>query len=521
LSSLSPDQTATLPVSSDAPVTGAPVIDTMAERRTDPPPVHPGLRDLARDVASHEHEASIAPSLVSGLVAAFEFACLAAVSVALLAFWIAPSEGLDYAAPVGAALLTGLVVQILGAYDLAALRRHTHRLASVLAAWTGVAGLSAVLMVVGDVMSGTSRLWYLGWYLAGVVTLMFATAVSSAIVRHLTLAGRLQRRAVIVGGGPLAESLIGALETTGGNELKVLGIFDDRNDDRSPENQKGFPKLGTVSDLVEFARLATIDLVIVALPPTAETRILQLLKKLWVLPVDIRLAAHSSKLRLRPRSYSYIGRVPFLDLFDKPITGWDSVVKRVFDVVIASLAIVVLSPLLLATALAVRLTSPGPVLFRQKRYGFNNEVIEVMKFRSMYNDRADYAASKVVTRGDPRVTPVGRFIRKTSLDELPQLFNVLKGDLSLVGPRPHAVNAHTEQKLWEEVVDGYFARHKVKPGVTGWAQINGWRGEVDTADKIQARVEHDLHYIENWSVLFDLYILLLTPIRIINQENAY
>jgi Undecaprenyl-phosphate glucose phosphotransferase len=331
----------------------------------------------------------------------------------------------------------------------------------------------------------------------------------------------LQRHTVIVGGGPLAESLITALQATGGNELKVLGIFDDRNDDRSPENQKGFPKLGNVSDLVEFARVAAVDLVIVALPPSAETRILQLLKKLWVLPVDIRLSAHSSKLRLRPRSYSYIGRVPFLDLFDRPITGWDSVIKRVFDIVIASLAIVGLSPLLLATAAAVKYTSPGPILFRQKRYGFNNEVVEVMKFRSMYNDKADYAAARVVTKGDPRVTPVGRFIRKTSIDELPQLFNVIRGDLSLVGPRPHAVNAHTAHKLWEEVVDGYFARHKVKPGVTGWAQINGLRGEVDSPDKIQARVDHDLYYIENWSVLFDLYILLLTPIRILNQENAY
>jgi lipopolysaccharide/colanic/teichoic acid biosynthesis glycosyltransferase len=193
----------------------------------------------------------------------------------------------------------------------------------------------------------------------------------------------------------------------------------------------------------------------------------------------------------------------------------------VFDVTIASLAIVALSPLMLGAAIAVKATSKGPILFRQPRYGFNNEVISVMKFRSMYADQADIRAEKVVTRGDPRVTPVGRFIRKTSIDELPQLFNVLKGDLSLVGPRPHAVNAHTEHKLWEEVVDGYFARHKVKPGVTGWAQINGWRGEVDTSDKIHARVEHDLYYIENWSVLFDLYILMLTPVRIINQENAY
>jgi lipopolysaccharide/colanic/teichoic acid biosynthesis glycosyltransferase len=171
--------------------------------------------------------------------------------------------------------------------------------------------------------------------------------------------------------------------------------------------------------------------------------------------------------------------------------------------------------------IAVRLDSPGPVFFRQRRYGFNNEVIEVLKFRSMYHHMADPAARVCVTKNDPRVTRVGRFIRKTSIDELPQLIDVIMGKLSLVGPRPHAVNAHTHDQLWEQIVDGYFARHRVKPGITGWAQINGWRGEVDSDDKIRQRVEHDLFYIENWSVFLDLYILALTPFRLLNSENAY
>ncbi len=162
------------------------------------------------------------------------------------------------------------------------------------------------------------------------------------------------------------------------------------------------------------------------------------------------------------------------------------------------------------------------MLFRQKRYGFNNELIEVFKFRSMYIDQADENAQKLVTKNDPRVTRVGRFIRKTSLDELPQLFNVVfKGNLSLVGPRPHALHAKAEDRLYDQVVDGYFARHKVKPGITGWAQVNGWRGETDTSEKIQRRVEHDLYYIENWSVFFDLYILALTPFALFKSENAY
>jgi len=176
---------------------------------------------------------------------------------------------------------------------------------------------------------------------------------------------------------------------------------------------------------------------------------------------------------------------------------------------------------MLATAIAIKLDSSGPILFRQKRHGFNNEVIEVYKFRSMYVDQCDPTAKQAVTKNDPRVTRVGRFIRKTSIDELPQFFNVLAGSLSLVGPRPHAVAGQTRNLLYHEVVDGYFARHRVKPGVTGWAQINGWRGEIDNDEKIRMRTEYDLYYIENWSLWFDLKILFLTPIRLFTSGNAY
>jgi exopolysaccharide biosynthesis polyprenyl glycosylphosphotransferase len=210
-----------------------------------------------------------------------------------------------------------------------------------------------------------------------------------------------------------------------------------------------------------------------------------------------------------------------LDIFDRPINDWDSVAKRAFDIVFSLLGIVVFSPVMLATAVAIKLDSKGPVIFRQKRHGFNNEIIDVYKFRSMYTNMSDHAAKNVVTKNDPRVTRVGRIIRKTSIDELPQFFNSLLGSLSLVGPRPHAVTAQSQNKLWHEVVDGYFARHRVKPGVTGWAQINGWRGEIDNDDKIKMRTEFDLYYIENWSLWFDLKILVLTPIRLLNTENAY
>jgi Undecaprenyl-phosphate glucose phosphotransferase len=247
-----------------------------------------------------------------------------------------------------------------------------------------------------------------------------------------------------------------------------------------------------------------------------------MLRKLWVLPVDIRLAAHSNKLRFRPRSYSYIGDVPVIDIFDKPIADWDVFVKAAFDKIVGALCLVALSPVMLAVAIAVKLDSRGPALFKQSRYGFNNEKIEVYKFRSMYVDQLDAAAQRLVTRNDPRVTRVGRFIRRTSLDELPQLFNVVfKGNLSLVGPRPHAMHARAADHLYDDVVDGYFARHRVKPGLTGWAQVNGWRGETDTPEKIQKRVEYDLDYIENWSLLRDIYILALTPFALVKGHNAY
>jgi len=197
--------------------------------------------------------------------------------------------------------------------------------------------------------------------------------------------------------------------------------------------------------------------------------------------------------------------------------------RATLTTIIAILILLLAGPLMALVALAIRLDSPGPVLFRQKRFGFNNERIDVFKFRSLYHDQADPLAAKVVTRDDPRVTRVGRFIRKTSLDELPQLFNVVfKSNLSLVGPRPHAVQGKLQSRLFDEAVDGYFARHRVKPGITGWAQINGWRGEVDSEEKIQKRVEFDLYYIENWSVLFDLFILLKTPLALMTKnENAY
>jgi len=367
-----------------------------------------------------------------------------------------------------------------------------------------------------------SRAWLGSFYVLGLFALIAFRRVLFLLVRRWTRQGRLERRTVVVGADANGESLIRSLAAQRDSDVHVVGVFDDRGDERSAASCGGVPKLGSVNDLVAFARGTRVDLVIFSLPISAESRLLQMLKKLWVLPVDIRLSAHSNKLHFRPRSYSYIGAVPVLDIFDKPIADWDVVMKWLFDKIVGSLALICAAPIMLMVAIAVKLDSKGPVLFKQKRYGFNNESIDIYKFRSMYADQADLTASKLVTKGDPRVTRVGRFIRKTSFDELPQLFNVVfTGSLSLVGPRPHAVHAKAENRLYDEAVDGYFARHRVKPGITGWAQIHGWRGETDSQEKIQRRVEHDLYYIENWSILLDLYIVAQTPFALIRSENAY
>ena len=330
-----------------------------------------------------------------------------------------------------------------------------------------------------------------------------------------------KERSAIVGGGRVADDALHSLQASRDLEIEVIGLFDDRDVVRSSAPLNAHKKMGTITDLANYARNNRVDLIIVAIPLSAEARLLHILKRLWELPVDIRISGKASDLKFSSKAYTYIGRLPLLSVFDRPLMGWALFLKTMFDRVIAGAAIVVLAPVMLAVAAAIRLESTGPILFKQKRYGFNNELIEVFKFRSMYANRCDANAATLVSKGDPRVTRVGRFIRKTSLDELPQLFNVLTGQLSLVGPRPHATQAKADNTLYEQVVDGYFARHRVRPGITGWAQVNGWRGETDTREKIEQRVKYDLDYIDHWSLMFDVAILLRTPFALFKNENAY
>jgi Undecaprenyl-phosphate glucose phosphotransferase len=448
---------------------------------------------------------------------------LLVIATAVLAEALAPDRpGLPSIA-LGIALSGAVLFALrrLWAYTVPALAHPVRQSARFAAGLAAAFGALVALIYLGGFEEAVPRRFLLTWAALALGMGLIGRAALAWRIGRWIAQGRLTRRAVVIGGGRPAEDLIRQLRRSQSAGIKVCGVFDDRAKDRSPDPVERYRVLGTFEEMEAFCRSADIDLIIVTLPATAEERILQLMKKLWVLPIDVRISAHQSKLRLRPRAYSYIGDVPFLAVFDKPLSDWAWALKEIEDRVIAALALVVLSPVMLGVALAVKLTSPGPVFFRQKRHGFNNQLIDVYKFRSMYVDLCDATAAKAVTRGDSRVTPVGRFIRKTSLDELPQLFNVLKGELSLVGPRPHATACKAGERLYNEVVEGYYARHRMKPGITGLAQINGWRGETDTEEKLQRRVELDIQYIDNWSVWMDLYILAMTPLSLLNTRNAY
>jgi len=482
----------------------------------------PDLSAEAEAIIAAPVEKTMSATVIVGAAQAVEALLLAATGYAI--YWLYVGHTPIFYVPVilGATLLANVLINAARMHKVSSYRLGLLQIGRVLAAWSLVFVMLMVLAYVFKASEMVSRVWLAGWYLVGIVLLVAYRMALRALVMRWTAQGRLKRRTVIIGGGKDAEALIDTIRSGATNDINLLGLFDDRIDERSPDIVSGYHKLGKVADLVEFSRRTPVDLVIVSMPLSAEKRVLEMLRTLWVLPVDIRLSAHMSQLRFTSRAYSYVGELPVFDMADRPISDWNLVFKWVLDKIVALTALVLLSPIMLATAIAIRLESKGPIFFKQKRHGFNNQLVEMYKFRSMYTDMTDATASKLVTKDDPRVTRVGRFIRKTSIDELPQLINVLKGELSIVGPRPHALQAKADNMLYYEAVDGYFARHRVKPGMTGWAQINGWRGETDTIDKIMQRVNHDLYYIENWSLFLDLYIVVMTPVSLFSaRKNAY
>ncbi len=362
-----------------------------------------------------------------------------------------------------------------------------------------------------------SRVWFFSWALSATVLIQLGRVFCFYLLFRLARAGRLTRNIVIIGGTRQAAQLLSYLEKSAEPWNTVIGFFEDRKK-RSGKTFSGYPVIGTVDDLLEFSRKNRVDDVVIALPWSAEKRLSLIVEKLIELPLGIHLGSDMAGLLYSGREFSFLGGVPMLDVASKPMEGWNMILKGVEDRVLALILLILLFPVMVIAAIAVKIESRGPVFFRQPRYGFNNQEFSVYKFRTMYHDRPPEKGVPQATKGDPRVTRVGAFLRRTSLDELPQLFNVFGGTMSLVGPRPHAVQHNKE---YSEAIDGYFARHKVKPGITGWAQVNGLRGETDTLEKMEARVKFDHYYIENWSLAFDIKILLKTVLVVLFQKTAY
>ena len=332
----------------------------------------------------------------------------------------------------------------------------------------------------------------------------------------------LTRDIAIYGASKNCEYLINYIRSLRQPWLRIVGVFDDRTD-RVPDQCADLPVCGGTEALIKLTQTQGCDEVLLAMAPASLERYLELTDRLRLLPVNLRIVPDMSILDAPnlPGFGSGALGIPTIDLLRKPVSDWGAVAKRALDILLTGLFCLLALPVIALISLLIKLDSRGPVLFKQKRYGFQNEIIEVFKFRSMYVDCADADAEKLTTRDDQRATRVGAWLRRFSLDELPQLFNVLKGDMSLVGPRPHALKAKAGGILYQDVMHNYGDRIKIKPGLTGWAQVNGWRGNTETEEQLRMRVEHDLYYIENWSIMLDLKILFRTLWIVVQGENSY
>ncbi len=448
----------------------------------------------------------------------------AAVSPAALVLWVMQVHDLGLIRTyLVLALLAGLLtVLVFTAFGLYGREMFSNRILfkATVVAWSASFGLVLLLHTMFRVIAYLPVRMALLWYVTTLLLLVAGRLVMLAFFQRRIQQGHFVGRSVILGatenGGRLARHMQQNADIASG----LLGFIDDRSADRVPASLR--PQLiGNFMMLERLIRANEVDQVLMALPAAAEGRnhhYVELLKKM---PVQVFLVPEMQAFNFALPRVADISEVPMLVVSEPPLKGWAPAYKRAEDVVLAGLALLLLAPFMLLIALAIKLDSRGPVLFRQRRYGYNQQLIEVYKFRSMFHDQRDMDAQTQTRAGDPRVTRVGRIIRKTSLDELPQLFNVLAGSMSMVGPRPHATATKAADILFEEAVANYVARHKVKPGITGLAQVHGYRGETDTVEKLQKRVEYDLAYIENWSLGLDIFILLRTLPAVLSMKAAY
>jgi len=420
-----------------------------------------------------------------------------------------------------AAVAFAVLAETVGSYDIEAqfsLRQAWQRVAT---AWVTTTLFLVTLGFLLKASDQVSREWAFGWFMTGGALLLSSRLAMTIWVRRLKRQGIFNQRVAIFGAGPQGARLANYILTTDKLTITLVGFYDDRRDGRVPPSHHDIPVLGNLTGLVAAIRNGGIDQVIVALPWSAEARLQAVVGRLALTPVRIRLAPDLASFVFARRPVVLLGDMPVMTLFERPISGVDAWAKAAEDRILAVLALAVLGIPMLLIALAIRLDSPGPVFFRQAREGFNNRPFRVYKFRTMFHNRAQDTDIIQASRRDPRITRVGAILRRTSLDELPQLINVLRGDMSVVGPRPHAASTRAGGRLFSDVLSSYAARHKVKPGITGWAQVCGWRGQTDTEDKLIKRFEHDLYYIENWSIWFDVYVLCRTVVAVILPRNAF
>ncbi|MGH6610306.1 MAG: undecaprenyl-phosphate glucose phosphotransferase, partial [Burkholderiaceae bacterium] len=356
----------------------------------------------------------------------------------------------------------------------------------------------------------------LAWAVATPALQWFSVWLGQVVLRTRSSSPLARRSAVVVGAGPLGVKVARSVASGHEQGIEVVGYFDDRTDDRV--HVEGLAqRLGGLNNVAAYVSAHAIREVYITLPLGSQPRILELLESLQGTTASLYFVPDVFGISIIQGRLQDMNGVPVVGICETPFTGINELIKRGSDVVLASLILVAISPVLLVIAAGVKLTSPGPVIFRQRRNGLNGEDITVYKFRSMTTED-DGSVVPQATKHDARITPFGRFLRRSSLDELPQFVNVLQGRMSIVGPRPHAV-AHNEQ--YRQLIKAYMVRHKVKPGITGWAQVNGFRGETESLEKMQARVEYDLEYLRNWSLGLDLQIIVRTIRLVFFDRNAY
>jgi putative colanic acid biosynthesis UDP-glucose lipid carrier transferase len=386
----------------------------------------------------------------------------------------------------------------------------------ILVNWSMVVGVLLVLGWASHALGAFSSQVLMTWALTAPAALFAAHRLFPVILPRLLAIEGARRRAVVAGAGELGIKLARQFEASPFLGIRFVGFFDDRSAYRlgGVEAQR---LLGSMESLPEFAKTNGIDLIYITLPMASQPRILKLLAELRDTTASIYFTPDIFLSDLIQARMDAVNGIPVVAVCETPFYGMSGLVKRLSDVVLASAILVVVSPVMLAAAIGVKLSSPGPVLFRQRRYGLDGKEIIVYKFRSM-TVCEDGTVVQQASRNDRRVTRLGAFLRRTSLDELPQFVNVLQGRMSIVGPRPHAI-AHNE--TYRKMINGYMVRHKVKPGITGWAQVNGLRGETETLEKMKARVDFDIAYLRNWSLPLDLKIILRTVWVVLKGRNAY